>query len=104
MDDFTQTCHTRRIEQVQADSDSSGTAEETVTVSPALRAPLPEVQTLEEVVELVRASASEVLQQEFGPSSHFAAGHVDSLSAVELSNKLGRALGLSLPGTNIPVI
>lgn len=89
---------------MQLDSENIETAEEAVVDPPALRALPAEARSLEEVVELVRASASEVLQQDFGPSSHFAAGHVDSLSAVELSNKLGRALGLSLPGMRISLI
>ena len=54
---------------------------------------------LEDVVQLVRAAASEVLGEDIGPEGHFAAHHCDSLSAVELANAIGRAAGCELSGT-----
>jgi acyl carrier protein len=58
-------------------------------------APIP----LEDVVQTIRNAASEVLGADIGADGHFAAGHFDSLAAVELSNILGKMVGRELPGT-----
>lgn len=55
--------------------------------------------TLQDVAQLVQAAASEVLGQDIGQDGHFAAGHFDSLAAVELANALGKTAGRELPGT-----
>ncbi len=57
-----------------------------------------EVQ-FEDLVQVVRSAASELLGEDIGVDGHFAAGHFDSLAAVELSNSLGKAIGRDLPGT-----
>lgn len=54
---------------------------------------------LQDVTQMVRAAASEVLGEDIGPDGHFSAGHFDSLAAVELANLLGNAAGRELPGT-----
>lgn len=53
----------------------------------------------EELVQMVRSAASDLLGEDIGADGHFAAGHFDSLAAVELSNLLGKAIGRDLPGT-----
>ncbi len=58
----------------------------------------PAVQ-LDDLVQMVRSAASELLGEDIGEDGHFAAGHFDSLAAVELSNALGKAIGRDLPGT-----
>ena len=59
--------------------------------------------SLEAVEELVRAQAAEVLGEDIGLDGYFAAGHVDSLSAVELANTISRAAAVPLPGLKPPV-
>lgn len=54
---------------------------------------------LEDLVEMVRATASDILGEDIGADGHFAAGHFDSLAAVELSNLLSKLTGRDLPGT-----
>ena len=54
------------------------------------------VLSLEAIVDLVRASATEISGSEMDEDAHFANHHFDSLSAVELANSIGRAVGLSL--------
>ena len=52
---------------------------------------------LNAILELVRASATEISGSELDENAHFANHHFDSLSAVELANSIGKAVGLSLP-------
>lgn len=54
---------------------------------------------LEDLIQMVRSAASELLGEDIGADGHFAAGHFDSLAAVELSNALGKTVGRDLPGT-----
>jgi len=56
--------------------------------------------SLEAVVALVRATATEICGSEMDEGAHFADHHFDSLSAVELSNSIGKAVGLTLPSKN----
>ena len=54
----------------------------------------------EELQGIVRGIATEILGEgQLEASGQFPAGGFDSLSAVELSNKIGQALGAELPGT-----
>ena len=53
--------------------------------------------SLEAVVALVLATASEISGSELEEGAHFADHHFDSLAAVELSNSIGKAVGLALP-------
>lgn len=46
--------------------------------------------TVDEIVRLVRSAAAEVLGEDLGAEGRFSEGHFDSLSAVELSNIIGR--------------
>ena len=56
--------------------------------------------SLEDVQRSVRGVAAEILGEDaLDGSGQFPAGGFDSLSAVELSNKVGQALGLDLPST-----
>ena len=52
---------------------------------------------LKAIIDLVRASATEISGSEMDENAHFASHHFDSLSAVELANSIGKAVGLSLP-------
>lgn len=65
-----------------------------LAVIPAARAVQAAAQApavpLETVVQMVRNAASEILREDIGADGHFAAGHFDSLAAVELSNSLGK--------------
>jgi 3-oxoacyl-(acyl-carrier-protein) synthase/NAD(P)-dependent dehydrogenase (short-subunit alcohol dehydrogenase family)/acyl carrier protein len=55
---------------------------------------------LERVEAVVRSAAVEILGDgQLDASGQFPAGGFDSLSAVELSHKIGSALGVDLPGT-----
>jgi hypothetical protein len=56
--------------------------------------------SLQAVVALVRATATEICGSELEEGAHFADHHFDSLSAVELSNSIGKAVGLTLPSRN----
>ena len=60
-----------------------------------------EVMSLEAVEELVRAQSAEILGEDIGLDGYFAAGHMDSLSAVELANSIGRAAAVPLPGESL---
>ena len=53
-----------------------------------------------EIEQLVRRAAAEVLGEEMSADGRFASSHFDSLAAVELSNSIGKAMGLDLPGTS----
>ena len=52
-----------------------------------------------DIEQLVRRTAAEVLGEEMSADGQFASSHFDSLAAVELSNSIGKAVGLDLPGT-----
>ena len=58
---------------------------------------------LDAIIDLVRASATEISGSEMDENAHFASHQFDSLSAVELANSIGRAVGLSLPSTMQPL-
>ena len=62
-----------------------------------------EAMSLEALEELVRAQSAEILGEDIGLDGYFAAGHVDSLSAVELANSIGRAAAVPLPGESLVV-
>ena len=52
-----------------------------------------------EIEQLVRSTAAVVIGEELSSDGRFASSHFDSLAAVELSNSIGKAVGLELPGT-----
>ncbi len=52
-----------------------------------------------DIEQLVRRTAAEALGEEMSSDGRFASSHFDSLAAVELSNSIGKAVGLDLPGT-----
>ena len=52
-----------------------------------------------EIEQLVRSTAAVVIGEELSSDGRFASLHFDSLAAVELSNSIGKAVGLELPGT-----
>ena len=59
---------------------------------------------LNDIVDLVRASATEISGDDMDENAHFASHHFDSLSAVELANSIGKAVGLSLPSKTAFII
>jgi NAD(P)-dependent dehydrogenase (short-subunit alcohol dehydrogenase family)/acyl carrier protein len=69
-------------------------------VAAAASAPPPPAVALEGVELVVRSVAVELLGEgQLDAGGQFPAGGFDSLSAVELTNKIGDALGITLPGT-----
>ena len=52
-----------------------------------------------DIEQVVRRTAAEILGEELSGDGRFASSHIDSLAAVELSNSIGKAVGLDLPGT-----
>ena len=59
------------------------------------------VLALETIIDLIRASASEISGTEMDADAHFASHHFDSLSAVELANTIGKAVGLTLSSQHL---
>ena len=83
-------------------------AKQQIQVPQTVREPLPAAvapsMSLEAVVALVRATASEISGSELEERAHFADHQFDSLAAVELSNSIGNAVGLALPSARLPFL
>lgn len=60
----------------------------------------PSALTLEAVLSLVAATASEICGAELGAEDAFASHQFDSLSAVELASGISKAVGIAVPSTN----
>jgi len=66
---------------------------------PHAEAPAVAALRLDDVERIVRTASGEVLGQDLGAGGRFAAGGLDSLTAVELASGIGKAIGRELPST-----